>query len=172
MIETLQLFLVSLFISVTTFGGGAQALYYGHAVQQAQWITAADLSAVLAFGYATPGPAVFGTSSFIGYSLSGFLGVIVGAIGIFIVPFFAAIIAVKYFAKLLLSPRGLYFIKGVGLAITGLIASTAVLLIQNITGFNGYLIITAIAFILSVRYKTNPLFIIIGGLLVAIVIGY
>ncbi len=53
------LFVVSLLISVATFGGGSQALFYQYGVLQTHWITRTDLSAVLAFGYATPGPGIW-----------------------------------------------------------------------------------------------------------------
>src|SRR5579862_2258650 len=122
--ELLQLFAISLLISATTFGGGSQALFYQFGVLQTHWITRADLSAMLAFGYATPGPAVFGTATFIGYRLGNVGGALVGTIGIFIIPFICSLFAAKYLSRLLAHRSADYAVKAIGLAAAGLVAAT------------------------------------------------
>src|SRR5689334_17693589 len=116
--ELLQLFLTSMLISIAAFGGGSPALFFQYGVLQNQWINPTDLSAVLAFGYATPGPAVFGTAGFIGYHVAGIVGAVVGLAGIFIIPFVSSIFAAKYLTGLLKNRYASYILTGIGLAAT------------------------------------------------------
>lgn len=163
MTDLIYLFLYALLISLVTFGGGSQALFYQFAVQQKQWISSADLSAALAFGYATPGPAVFGIATFIGYRLDGLFGALVGTVGIFLIPFVASIIATRYLSGMLASPPAAYFLKGVGLAAAGLVAATAL----GVVGYESVKVwqvaVLLISLIVSVRWKTNPLLVLVVG---------
>lgn len=161
MSDLLELFAISVLISLATFGGGAQALYYQLAVEQQGWISKTDLSAVLAFGYATPGPAVFGTSVFIGYKLAGIPGAIVGSVAVFLVPFIGSVVAARYLMHLLKHTKVQLFIKGVGLAAAGLVAATAVSLLgfSNVVWWQ--LVIAGLAFVASLRYQKNPLLVVV-----------
>ncbi len=164
--DLLQLFVASMLISLATFGGGSQALFYQFGVLQTHWITGTDLSAVLAFGYATPGPAVFGTATFIGFKVAGLTGAIVGTIGIFIVPFVMSIVAARYLTHLLKNPHAELFVKGVGMAAAGLVAATAFGVLNYRDASMWQLAVVAAALIASLRYKVNPLFVLlVGGIL-------
>ena len=166
MADLAYLFVTSLFISLATFGGGSQALFYQYGVLQTHWITRTDLSAVLAFGYATPGPAVFGTATFIGYRLGGVVGALVGTIGIFLIPFLLALLAAKYLSHLLAHPHAKGFIKGIGLAAAGLVAATAFSVAHYNTLAIWQILIALAALVASLRWKTNPLLIlVVAGLL-------
>lgn len=158
-----ELFAASLLISLATFGGGSQALFYQFGVAQHQWISSADLAAVLAFGYATPGPAVFGTATFIGYKIGGIAGAAIGSIGIFIVPFMLSILAAKYFGHLLKNQHMELFSKGVGLAAAGLIAATACFVLNYTTAIPWQIIVALGAIIASLRWEINPAFILLAG---------
>lgn len=167
--DLIQLFVSSVFTSVATFGGGSQALFYQFGVLQTHWISSTDLSAILAFGYATPGPAVFGTATFIGYKLAGLTGALIGTIGIFIVPFALSVIAAKYLGHLHKNPHIELFIKGVGLAATGLVAATAF----GVMNFNDahvwQIAVFFGALFVSLKWKINPLFVLIGGGIIGLI---
>lgn len=168
--ELLSLFALSVLISISTFGGGSQALYYQYAVVQNQWLTKSDLSAVLAFGYATPGPAAFGTSTFIGYSLAGIPGAAIGTLGIFIVPFIASFLAAHYLRNLTQNIHVRYFVRGIGLAATGLVAATAYSLLEPFDAAGWQLLIAAGAFTISLAWNINPFPILMVGLILGIII--
>lgn len=169
--ELLHLFITSIIISISTFGGGAQALYYQYAVSQQQWINAVDLSSILSFGYATPGPAVFGVSTFIGYKLGGIIGAIVGTIGIFIIPFLGGILANKHLSALLKNKRAQYVVKGVSLATVGIIVASALSLFFK-TNESFWQIITAVTvFVACLKYKINPLTLVICGIILGVTVG-
>jgi chromate transporter len=166
--DLLQLFVASTLISLATFGGGSQALFYQYGVLQTHWITRTDLSAILAFGYATPGPAVFGTATFIGYKIAGITGAVIGTVGIFIVPFVLSLIAAKYLTHLLKNPHAELFIKGVGLAATGLVAATAFGVLNYNTASMWQLVIVAGALVVSLKWRLNPLFVLLIGEMIGI----
>ena len=167
--DIVSMFLLSLLISISTFGGGSQALFYQYGVLQNNWISNEDFSAVLAFGYATPGPAVFGTATFIGYHIGGIPGALIGTVGIFIIPFMTAFLAAKYLAHLLKNIHAQQFVKGVGLAAAGLIAATAFGIFNLEIAASWQIAIALAALTISLRWKTNPLFILLAGLAIGII---
>lgn len=158
------LLLVSAFISLATFGGGAQALFYQYTVSERQWISSTDLSAVLAFGYATPGPAVFGTATFIGYHVAGLTGAVVGTVGIYAVPFGLALLASRYLSRFFNWPSVKAFIQWLGLAAAGLVAATAFRMAHiGLDTIWWQLLVFGGAFTLSLAWKSNPLYILLAG---------
>jgi chromate transporter len=163
MSNLLSLFLISMLISLTTFGGGAQALFYQYGVLQTGWISRADLTTILGFGYATPGPAVFGAATFIGYRLGGVGGAIIGTIGIFIIPFLLAFLAAKYLTKLLSHRHALYAITAIGLAATGLVAMTGIGLLSGTNYAPWELLVSLSICLLSLHWNPNPLWLLVGG---------
>jgi chromate transporter len=163
------LFVVSLLISAATFGGGSQALFYQYGVLQTHWITRTDLSAVLAFGYATPGPAVFGAATFVGYRIGGFAGAVVGTVGIFLVPFVTALVVSRYLNHLLQNPLAEMFVKGVGLAAAGLVAATAFGVVQVHTITIWQFTIAIGSLLVSIRWKVNPLYVLVVGGIIGII---
>lgn len=168
--DLLQLFVASIFISLATFGGGSQALFYQYGVLQTHWITRTDLSAVLSFGYATPGPAVFGTATFIGYKVAGVTGAVIGTIGIFIVPFVLSLIAAKYLTHLLKNTHAELFVKGVGLAATGLVAATSFGVLDYHTASVWQFGIVAGSVLVSLKWRLNPLLVLFAGGIIGLVV--
>jgi chromate transporter len=165
--DLLLLFINMLAISLVSFGGGATALFYDFGVARTNWITSNDLSAILAFGYATPGPAVFGIATFIGYKIGGMTGAIIGTFAIFIAPWLLAMLAAKYFGHLLKAKHAAHFIRAVGLGAAGIVAYTAMSLMPSHSLTNlWYLAITGMSFIVVTKWKINPLYVLlVSGLL-------
>jgi chromate transporter len=160
----------AILISLITFGGGSQALFYQTMVTERNLITSDDLSAILAFGYATPGPAVFGTATFVGYSIAGLPGAIIGSIGIFLMPFLLALVAAKYIAHWLEHPYAKLFIKGIGLAAAGVVAAIAISIVESNESNIGHILITIGAFLAMVFWKkANPLFVLVAGLVMGVI---
>lgn len=162
--DLLQLLSISFLISLTSFGGGAKALFYQFGVQQTHWVSSTDLSAVFAFGFATPGPAVFGTATFIGYKVAGFPGALISTIGVYVLPFTLAFLAAKYLSHLIHNKHASGFIRGIGLAGAGVAAAVAVGLFTAQSVNIALVIIAAFAFIASKKYRINPLIILLSGL--------
>lgn len=157
------------FISLIAFGGGGQPLFEQFAVLHTHLISERDLSAILAFGYATPGPTVFGTATFIGYRVAGFAGAFVGSIGIFTATFLLSVVAAKYLMALLDNPPARYFVRGIGLAATGLLAATALQIAHQEPFHAITLFIIAGAFMAITRQKINPVYILLAGGLLGLI---
>jgi len=168
MFELVQLFLTSVLISLVAFGGGSPALFYQFGVTQNHWITPTDLSAMLAFGYAAPGPTVFGTATFIGYGIGGFAGAVVGTVGIFAAPFLGSILAAKYLGGLLENRYAGFVLTGIGLAATGVVAATAL----TVLGYHHVVVwqvaVAVGAFVASLIFRVHPLFVLLAGLIIGL----
>jgi len=169
-LDLVQLFFTSALISVTAFGGGSPALFYQFGVTQNQWITPVDLSAMLAFGYATPGPAVFGTATFIGYNVGGFAGAIVGTAGIYMAPFVGSILAAKYLTGLLHNRYAGFVLTGIGLAATGVVAATALHVLNYQQVVPWQIMVAVGAFVASLIVNVHPVFVLLAGLLIGLLI--
>jgi chromate transporter len=165
--DLLYLFVNCLIISVVSFGGGSQALFYQTMVLQRSLLSSQDLSAVLAFAYATPGPAVFGVATFVGFRVGGVPGALVGTFGIFVMPCLLAMIAARYINHWLDSPHAHLFVKGVGLAAAGVVAATAISVMQAQALQHWHLLVTLATFVAMLRWRRlNPLVVLaIGALL-------
>ena len=160
----LYLFANALLISLISFGGGSQALFYQTMVLQKHFISSNDLSAVLAFGYATPGPAVFGTATFVGYRIAGLPGAIIGSVGIFLMPCVLALVAARYIGHWLEHPHAKLFVKGVGLAAAGVVAATAIGIARPQASNIWHVCIASASLIVMLRWKKlNPLFVLLIG---------
>ena len=171
MTELLHMFVDMVLVSVLSYGGGAAAMFYQFGVEQAHWVSGADLAAMLAFGYATPGPAVFSTGVFIGYRVGGVPGALLGTIGIFLVPWVGSIIAARHASRWLDHPRSGYVIRSVGLAAAGVVTSTAWTLFVSHSGVHvGTTLIALAAFAAVTRWKLHPLLVLAGGTLLGLLL--
>jgi chromate transporter len=83
-----RLFLVTLKIGATLFGGGYVLVAFLRAdfVARLKWLTEQQLLDAVAVGQVTPGP-LFTTATFIGYVLAGLPGAILATVGIFLPAF-------------------------------------------------------------------------------------
>ncbi len=165
--ELIHIFLRLCLISITSYSGSAQILFYEVGVQQLHWVTNQDYASYLGFGFATPGPQVFSLATFMGYGKAGLLGALVGTFAIYLFPVALAIISGKYLQKLITHRHAKAFVHGVGLAAAGLLASMGI----SILGANelslSYVLIAVFA-ALAINKKISPLLIIAVGLLVGL----
>jgi len=165
--DLLYLFARLCLISVTSYSGSAQILFYEVGVQQLHWVTSQDYASYLGFGFATPGPQVFSLATFMGYGKAGVTGAIVGTFAIYLFPVTLAIISGKYLQKLITHKHAKAFVHGVGLAAAGLLASMGL----SILGANelsiSYMLIALFAAI-AINKKISPLLIIAVGLLIGL----
>jgi chromate transporter len=169
----LSLFGHFVLISLLAFGGGQAALPLVERITVAEqgWVSGADFSTAVAFGYITPGPVLI-TATFIGYRAAGLTGALTATIGVFIAPWFLATGAVHLLRGYLDQPWLRAFGKGAVPATIGLLGVAALNLAREYVTHWSYLLITAAALVLSLRTKLHPIVLLIGGCALGVVIGH
>jgi chromate transporter len=86
-----ELFLVFARIGALSLGGGLTGWVYREVVQQRRWMTEAEFASGMALSQILPGANITNLAVYIGQRLKGTIGAVACAIGLLIVPFFAAI---------------------------------------------------------------------------------
>lgn len=130
----LQLFLTFLKIGAVSFGGGYGMIsLIKEEVLSFGWLTESEFLSFLAVSEATPGPISINMATFIGASQGGLLGAFLSTLGV-ILPSFIIILVIVIFIKNLLKYAGVNAVLlGVRPAIIGLIISTAIIMLINLS---------------------------------------
>ena len=159
-----QLFWRFVVVSLLAFGGGQAALPLVErlAVAEAGWVSPADFSAAVAFGYITPGPVLI-TATFIGYRTAGFLGALSATIGVFVAPWLLATLAAWQVRRWLTRPWLKGFGRGAAPAVVGLLGVTVLHLLRSSATHWIFFGVAIGAAVLTLRTKLHPAFILVGG---------
>ena len=178
----LELFITFLVIGLFTFGGGYSmiALIQDAVVTHHGWLTSQEFTDILAISQITPGPIGINTATYAGYSAviaEGYpewmaaLGAVIASLAVLILPLTLILIVGRWLLKHKdQAPFDVIF-KGLRLTVIGLIAAAALSLLNTesfgTAGFNlqfiASVVIFATVFLLSYRYKTSPILLIIGS---------
>jgi chromate transporter len=157
-------------ISLLAFGGGAGiTLIERTAVGEAGWVAPGEFTKAIALAQLTPGPVMI-VATFIGYRAGGLAGATAATLGAFSMPMVlsAAIARRLERVRLLRSLRG--FHRGAASAAVGLLGVTALSLGRlAVRGWADGLIVI-IAVIVALGSKVPPLWVLIGGGLLGIVV--
>lgn len=173
----LDLFLTFSKIGIVNFGGGYAmlSLIQSEVVTKHAWLTTQEFTDIVAVSQMTPGPIGINAATYVGYTAvveagySPFLGVvgsIVATLSVVWLPF----LLMYFVSRLLLRYKEYPHLKGVFSvmrpAIVGLIAAAA-LGLMDVANFGSpsaspglfaqSLVLFALAFVLSYRYKKSPL---------------
>jgi chromate transporter len=152
----LTLFLSGLRGGLLTFGGAYTAIpFIQHdAVEVGRWMTNSQFLDGLALSGLLPAPLII-FSTFVGYIGGGPLGAIVMTVGIFLPAFAFTIIGHDYLERLVENKSAHAFLDGITAGVVGLIAVTALgILNETILGLNAW-IIFSLALIIQFRSKSK-----------------
>ncbi len=169
-------------IGAFTFGGGYSmiALIQDEVVTHHGWLTSQEFTDILAISQITPGPIGINTATYAGYSAviaEGYpewmaaLGAVIASLAVLILPLTLILIVGRWLLRHKdQAPFDVIF-KGLRLTVIGLIAAAALSLLNTesfgTAGFNlqfiASVVIFATVFLLSYRYKMNPILLIIGS---------
>ena len=169
----LQLFYVYLKIGIFGFGGGYAmlSLIQADVVDRYGWISSQEFTDIVAISQMTPGPIGINSATYIGYTAihnagySPAMAVFGSCLTTFAVclPSFLLVLAISYaFAKFRNNKYVAAAFYSLRPATVGLIAAAALLLMnsENFIDYKSFLIFGA-AFILTWKFKINPILMII-----------
>lgn len=152
----LTLFISGLRAGLLTFGGAYTAIpFIQHdAVIVGRWMTNAQFLDGLALSGLLPAPLIV-FSTFVGYIGGGPLGAIAMTIGVFAPAFAFTIVGHDYLEKLIENKSAHAFLDGITAGVVGLIAVTALgILNETVLGLNAW-IIFSLALIIQFRSKSK-----------------
>ncbi len=171
---------ISLFISffkigLFGFGGGYAMLplIQFEVVEANDWMSVADFTDIVAVSQTTPGPIAFNSATYVGYTAvtnmgysawQGVLGSTICTIAVSLPSILIMTLLVLFFTKLNNNPWMQASLSVLKPAVIGLIASAALLLIDdyNFIDYKSWIIFTAI-FIASLKKVDPILLIVISG---------
>lgn len=166
--KLLHLFLSFFVANILGYGGGPSSipLMYNEIVNHYKWLNNAEFSQMLAIGNALPGPIATNVATYVGYDVSGWLGVLVALFA----TIFPSAIALILLLKILHRHRQSNVVKGMTLLVQPVIAIMMVALTWKIaaSSFSSIgpvhsLIIGIVAFIVLIKFKIHPAFMIIAA---------
>ena len=172
MAELVDLFWQFLVFSLLAFGGGAVVLGLIDrvAVVDKAWITPAEFSAAVGFGFVTPGPILV-LAPFVGYLVAGIPGALAATIGVFIVPWALAMGAAHQLRSYLQHPRVRAFGKGAAPAIIGLFALAILTIARSSITNVGFAVVAVVAAVVMATTKVHPMLILGAGAVLGLLLG-
>ncbi len=179
-------------IGIFNFGGGYAmiALIQNEVVEKQAWLTAKEFTDVVATSQITPGPIGINVATYAGYTavvnagydpFFGVLGALLSSFSVILLPFILTLVVFKYLSKYHDNPVVKNVLKVLKLTIVGLIAAAAALLVNTET-FGSFstdklqffvsIALFAVAFFASLKFKTNPILLILASGLVGFLVYY
>ena len=178
----LELFWTFLLIGVFTFGGGYAmlSLIQSEVVTEHAWITAEQFTDIVAISQATPGPVGINTATYVGYTVTHNLGYsewacvggsALATLAVVLPSFIIVLIICRLYQKVKQSDLFKSLMKNIRPVVIGMIAAAAGILItpENFFHCSSWLLLAG-AFISSKFFKVNPIWVILAGGLIGLVI--
>lgn len=155
------------------------SMIQGEVVNKHAWLTMSEFTDIVAISQMTPGPIGINSATYVGYtavvnsggsSLMGILGAITASVAVMLPSFVIMLVISRYFMKYSKSVQVNAFFKVLRPAVVGLIASAALLLMNDENygtpsleplRFWVSVGLTVIAFVAFKIYKVNPIFILL-----------
>jgi putative chromate transport protein len=173
----LKLFLVFSKIGIVNFGGGYAmlSLIQDEVVRKQGWVSSSEFTDMVAVSQMTPGPLGINIATYVGYTsvinegyppLLAILGSLLATLSVLWLPFILMIAISRYLLRHKDSPVVRSIFSGLRPAIVGLIAAAALVLMnaenfgaprEALVQFVASVMLFALAFVVSYRFKTNPL---------------
>lgn len=185
----LRLFLTFLKIGVFSFGGGLAtiALIQHDVVEKQGWLTSQEFTDIVATSQITPGPVGINTATYTGYTAivnagysewMGVLGAFIASFSVILIPVILMLIVSKFLLKHKDNRIIATTMSVLRLAVVGLVAAAALLLVTPETFGNVSpqlwisIGIFVVVFIASLKFKASPiLMILLSGVAGFIVYG-
>jgi len=165
-----ELAFVFLKVGTVIFGGGFAAIpFLQHEVVDVHhWLSMREFIDGVALGQITPGPVAI-TAAFIGYKVLGFWGALIAALGTFLPSSLMLWGLIKVYRRVSSNALVQGFLSGVMPAVTGMLLSATVFVGRSAINGPVQAVLALLTFCLLLRFKVEPVWLILGGALVGIV---
>lgn len=161
----LKLLFSFLKIGLFSFGGGYAMLpmIEREVVDLNGWITQKEFIDIVAISQSTPGPISINSATYIGFKTGGVLGATLATLGTILPSFIIMLTICKFFIKFKGNKYLDAALSGLRPVVIGLIAAAAISLIGE--SFIDYksIIIFAVVFIATFKFKIDPIIMIIAS---------
>lgn len=167
-----DLFIAFLRASNLAFGGGPAIipLVQAETLSRYHWMTPAQFSDGLAISTALPGPIATLLAGYVGYHVSGWLGVLIALLGTIGLTTFAIILLTSFLMKHMNSPLLKGMLKGVRPVVVVLVAKTAFDMGMNVSPSIYSLVIALFTLFALFKLKLHPGIIIVLSMLFGILV--
>jgi chromate transporter len=162
-----ELALVFLKIGAATFGGGFAAIpFLQHEVVDVRhWLTMQEFIDGVALGQVTPGPVAI-TGAFVGFKVLGLAGAIIAYLGTFLPSFLMLWGLIHIYRRVQYNRVVQGFLSGVMPAVTGMILTATIFIGRTAIVGPVAAIVALLTLSLLLRYRLEPVWLILGGALV------
>ncbi|MBM3331579.1 chromate efflux transporter [candidate division WOR-3 bacterium] len=166
-----ELALVFLKVGTVIFGGGFAAIpFLQHEVVDVhRWLSMREFIDGVALGQITPGPVAI-TAAFIGYKVLGFWGALIAALGTFLPSSLMLWGLIHVYRRVQYNGAVQGFLSGVMPAVTGMILTATVFVGKTAIAGPVQAVVAPLAFCLLLRYRIEPVWLILGGALVGVAV--
>lgn len=176
--DLLVIFLVFAKLGLISFGGGyAMIPFLQYEVVTRGWLTQPEIMDIIGMSQITPGPVATNMATFVGFSEHGFVGALVTTIGVTLPSVILVIVVTKFIMKKINKDTRDNVFSGLQPVVIGLILCSVISLADEIvipSGLQSFdikaVIISLVSLFLLVKYKVNPIKLIIGAALVGIIV--
>jgi chromate transporter len=166
-----ELAYVFLKVGTVIFGGGFAAIpFLQHEVVDVHhWLSMREFIDGVALGQVTPGPVAI-TAAFIGYKVLGFWGALIASLGTFLPSSLMLWGLIHVYRRVQYNRLVQGFLSGVMPAVAGMILTATVFIGK--TAINGPVqaVVAPLALCLLLRYRLEPVWLVLGGALVGLVV--
>ena len=168
----IRLFLVFLKVGLFTIGSGYSMLVLAqrYVVDTYHWLTLQEFTDLVAISEITPGPIMVNLATFVGTRVAGFIGAIFATLGLITIPFIALYIIALNYTQFKHYPVIQNLLKIIRPMAIGFITVAILKLFKtSITDFQTASI-AIIVILLTVVFKVNPIFTVIGGIILGFLV--
>ena len=160
----LKLSWVFLKIGAFSFGGGIVIipLVENEVVMKYGWLTKREFIDAVTLGQITPGPVVI-SATFIGYKVYGILGAIVSTVSVILPSFVMICLATQAIKKFHENKVLANFFRGARVAVIGMILQAGLSIGKSSLIDFKTIFIAGISLICLLKYKLNPIWILLGA---------
>ena len=160
-----SMFLAFLKIGAFTFGGGYAMipLIEEEVVNRKKWITKEEFMDVLVISQSFPGALAINSSTFIGYKIGGFVGALLGLLGVALPSFLIILIVATVFMQFRNNHYVNLAFKGISAAVPMLVLVAVVSLGKSVQKNITNLILIIVGVIALTYLNINPIIVIIAS---------